>query len=37
MNALNLTSPSVTASSLFIRKTNSFRDFVMGPEKKIVN
>lgn len=33
MNALNLTSPSVTASSLLILNTSSFKDFVIGPEK----
>lgn len=31
MNALNLTSPSVTASSLLILSTSSFKDFVIGP------
>lgn len=34
MKALNLTNPSVTASSLLIRSTNSFRDFVIGPKTK---
>lgn len=32
INALNLTSPSVTASSLLILNTNSFKDFVIGPK-----
>lgn len=34
INALNFTSPSVTASSLFILNTSSFSDLVIGPANK---
>lgn len=33
-NALNLTSPSVTASSLLILNTSSLRDFVIEPTNR---
>lgn len=37
MKALNLTNPSVTASSLLILNTNSLRDFVIGPKSGNIN